>query len=111
MRKKDIFDKFYVLPVLGSPKLSSFEFYLKRKDGVYREDKGAVAPYDPDDPNVILAGRKFYWHNNGKKIGRDDEKAVEIALNKSGDNNAAKDNCIELVKKARSLPSRSILTA
>ena len=100
------FDKYYVLPVLGSPRLSSFEFYLKNETGKYKVVKdrfgnNLLEPIDPDEEDTVIAGRKFYWHHNGKRITSDDEKAVEIAdeakkINKT--EFASSDNCCELVK-------------
>lgn len=63
---KDCFDESYILPVLSGPRLSSFEFYL---------DGNGSKKYGPDFPDVTLAGRKFYWHNQNAKITADDEFA------------------------------------
>lgn len=89
---ENCFDKYYVLPVLGSPRLSSFEFYLKNKSGnykVFRDNFGNsfLVPIDPDDEDSVIAGRKFYWHHNGKRITSDDKKAVEIAEEAKKDKN------------------------
>lgn len=45
------------LPILGSPRLSSFEFYL-------RHQNAGPTYYHADMPGVELAGRKAYWHNH-----------------------------------------------
>lgn len=103
---ENCFDKYYVLPVLGSPRLSSFEFYLKNKTGSYKTvtDKHSdhmLEPIAPDEINTVIAGRKFYWHHKGKNIKRDDKKAIEIAKKaiESGKTEfSSSDNCCELVK-------------
>lgn len=64
---KNCFDKSYVLPILSTPRLSSFEFYLDSNNNKY----GA------DTKGVKLAGRKFYWHHKNNPIIADDEKAVK----------------------------------
>ena len=43
-----------LLPVLGSPRSSSLEFYLRHDNNFYHAD------YD----GVTLSGRKFYWHHS-----------------------------------------------
>ena len=47
--------------MLASPRLSSFEFYLKTKNPKNYQ-------YDADDDDVSIAGRKYYWHHNDGKI-------------------------------------------
>ena len=49
----DCLDKSYILDVLGAPRLSSFEFYLKSEKDSYTADSAGVE----------IAGRKYYWHN------------------------------------------------
>lgn len=63
---ENCFDKAYILPILSSPRLSSFEFYLSGND-----KKTLV----PDSAGVTLAGRKFYWHDPKSKITADNEFA------------------------------------
>ena len=102
---KECYDGYYVLPVLGSPRLSSFEFYLKNKNGRYKTvmdkfGKQMIVPIDPDEDGTVLAGRKFYWHHKGKKM-TDDQNAIDIAVKakqEHKDNFSSKDNCLELVK-------------
>ncbi len=74
------FDQKFTLPILASPRLSSFEFYLK-SDG---------NQYCADDQTAAIAGRKYYWHHNdnSRKINTD-------APNKAGNNMDAR---AELVK-------------
>ena len=63
---EDCFDKTYQLEVLSTPRLSSFEFYLKSPNG--------VKAYDADTPGVTIAGRKYYWHHGKERpITRDAE--------------------------------------
>ena len=96
----ECYDGYYVLPVLGSPKLSSFEFYLKNKYGKYVFENNMIVPIDPDEDGTVLAGRKFYWHHKGKKM-TDDQNAIDIAVKakqEHKDNFSSKDNCLELVK-------------
>lgn len=62
------FDGRYILPILSTPRLSSFEFYL---DGSGKDKFG------PDSQGVTLAGRKFYWHDPKRKITKDDKFAKE----------------------------------
>lgn len=62
------FDGRYILPILSTPRLSSFEFYL---DGSGKDKFG------PDSQGVTLAGRKFYWHDSKRKITKDDKFAKE----------------------------------
>lgn len=52
---KDCFDRKYTL-LLASPRISSFEFYLKSNK----------KQYCADDEGVTIAGRKYYWHNTSK---------------------------------------------
>ena len=54
---KNCFDK-KIKILSGSPRLSSFEFYLNSID----------EQYHADSPNVKIAGRKYYWHHNDKTI-------------------------------------------
>jgi CRISPR-associated protein (TIGR03986 family) len=51
--KGRLVDKPELLPILSSPRLSSFEFYLKHAGDFYHADTEGVE----------LAGRKAYWHN------------------------------------------------
>ena len=97
---KECYDGYYVLPVLGSPRLSSFEFYLTNKYGKYVFENNMIVPIDPDEDGTVLAGRKFYWHHKGKKM-TDDQNAIDIAVKakqEHKDNFSSKDNCLELVK-------------
>lgn len=64
----DCFDGSYILPILGEPKHSAFEFYLTGHN-----DRS----FCPDNPDVTIAGRKFYWHAPQNVITSDDEKAKE----------------------------------
>lgn len=68
-----------ILPILGSPRISSSEFYLKRPKGnpvfwnydyYYDSDKNTKL-YDP-----ILKGRKVYWL--GKSMALDPQMTEEI---------------------------------
>ena len=103
---EDRFDGYYVLPVLGSPRLSSFEFYLKNKNGRYntvndRFKKKMFVPIDPDEADTVLSGRKFYWHHKGKKITENDKNAIDIAIRAQQEHKkdfSSKDSCFELVK-------------
>lgn len=105
----ECFDGYYVLPVLGSPRLSSFEFYLKSKNGKYkyvldRNGNKMFEPIDPDEDDTVISGRKFYWHHKGKTITCDDKNANDIAVKarkENKDNFSSKDNCLELVKSNR----------
>lgn len=101
------FDNYYVLPILGGPRISSFEFYLKSKDDEYSfmDKKNFILPFDPDEKDTVIAGRKFYWHHKGKLITRDDPKSLEVARKAAQRNDPAerenfssKDSCLELVK-------------
>ena len=76
----DCFDKKFTLPILASPRLSSFEFYLKSKNDLYCAD----------DKGVSIAGRKYYWHHND-----DPRKIKSDAKNKEGNNMDAR---VQLVK-------------
>ena len=60
----DCFDGSYILPVLSTPRLSSFEFYL---------DSNGQKKFGPDSANVNIAGRKFYWHAPQNEIHSDDD--------------------------------------
>lgn len=51
---ENAFDGYHELPVLASPRLSSFEFYLKNPGNQYTSDT----------EGTTLAGRKPYWHKN-----------------------------------------------
>lgn len=64
----DCFDGSYLLPVLSTPRLSSFEFYLAGNE------KNSLGP---DSENVTIAGRKFYWHAPQNVITKDDDFAEE----------------------------------
>lgn len=64
----DCFDGSYLLPVLSTPRLSSFEFYLSGNE------KNSLGP---DSENVTIAGRKFYWHAPQNVITKDDDFAEE----------------------------------
>lgn len=52
---KNCFDRKYTL-LLASPRISSFEFYLKSNE----------KQYCADSEDVTIAGRKYYWHNTSK---------------------------------------------
>ena len=101
----DCFDDFYVLPVLGNPRLSSFEYYLRDKDNSYDiSHKSFYYPIDPDQDNSVISGRKFYWHHKDKQITADDPKSVEIAekaQREGKDNFSSKGSCFELVKSGQ----------
>lgn len=78
----DPFDGSYILPILSTPRLSSFEFYL---DGNGSHNFGA------DTAGVALRGRKFYWHDPKAHISSDDafakdhpKMAVKTELVKAG---------------------------
>lgn len=62
----DPFDGSYILPILSTPRLSSFEFYL---------DGNGSPEYGADTAGVKLRGRKFYWHDPNAKITCDDSSA------------------------------------
>lgn len=62
----------FVLPILSSPRITSFEFYLKNTDGNNQ--------YGADDKNVYIAGRKYYWHHNNNKSFHSD--AVDLEYEK-----------------------------
>lgn len=62
---------------LSSPRLGNIEFYVKRPSGAvfwtydyYIDAKGALRRYKPE-----LNGRKFYWHQIGKKLPAHVEKS------------------------------------
>ncbi|MBQ9199636.1 MAG: TIGR03986 family CRISPR-associated RAMP protein [Lachnospiraceae bacterium] len=103
---ENCFDNFYVLPILSEPRLSSFEFYLRKRNNNYghiTDKKGNewLAAYDPDEEDVVIAGRKFYWHHKGKVITSHDQKALDAAKDakdKGKDIFSSSDNYIELVK-------------
>ena len=103
---EDCFDNYYVLPVLGSPRLSSFEFYLRSKSESYntfndRFGKKMFVPIDPDEADTVLSGRKFYWHHKGKIITEHDQNAIDTAIRAQQEHKkdfSSKDNCLELVK-------------
>lgn len=102
---KDCFDKYYILPVLGNPRLSSFEYYLRDKDNSYEiSHKSFYFPIDPDQESTVISGRKFYWHHKGKQITSDDEKSIKIAEDakeNKKDNFSSKSSCFELVKSGQ----------
>lgn len=50
-------EKGYVTVLMGSPRLASFEFYLR-----YKGDR-----FTADTEGVNISGRKFYWHDNSGK--------------------------------------------
>jgi CRISPR-associated protein (TIGR03986 family) len=52
---ENCFDGKYNL-ILASPRISSFEFYLKSRS----------SQYCADDDGVTIAGRKYYWHHNSE---------------------------------------------
>lgn len=61
----------FLLPVLGQPRLSSFEFYLNMPEGTK----------NVDDSGVTIAGRKFYWHNIKNPITKDAEMVSQDMQN------------------------------
>lgn len=69
-----------VTVILGSPRLSSFEFYLRCN----------ARSFTVDQDGVNIAGRKYYWHNNSGKPLR--------SVADSNDNNNMKHQ-IRLMKK------------
>ena len=68
---ENCFDGSFILPVLSTPRLSSFEFYLDHGGSENYKKFG----FGPDSDGVTLAGRKFYWHNLNNPITHDDEFA------------------------------------
>lgn len=66
---KECFDGKYIMPISGTPRISSFEFYLK-------SDKERFCA---DDEGVTIAGRKFYWHHKDYVMNKD-------SVNKEGNN-------------------------
>lgn len=75
---KNCFDKKFIMPISGTPRISSFEFYLKSD----------LDQFHADDKGVTIAGRKFYWHHKGYVMNKD-------SVNKEGNNMEYK---AELVK-------------
>ena len=75
---KNCFDHKFIMPISGTPRISSFEFYLKSDSDQFHAD------YD----GVTIAGRKFYWHHKGYVMNKD-------SVNKEGNN---MDYKAELVK-------------
>lgn len=75
---KNCFDKKFIMPISGTPRISSFEFYLKSD----------LDQFHADDKGVTIAGRKFYWHHKGYVMNKD-------SVNKEGNN---MDYKAELVK-------------
>lgn len=75
---KNCFDKKFTMPISGTPRISSFEFYLKSD----------LDQFHADDKGVTIAGRKFYWHHKGYVMNKD-------SVNKEGNNMEYK---AELVK-------------
>ncbi len=78
-RKDDPLDKIYRLPVLAPPRISSFEFYLSNPN----------KSFGADDNGTRIAGRKYYWHNNKKRITSDstvgkDNMVSRVRLLKEG---------------------------
>ena len=75
------FDKFRTLPILGTPKTSATEFYLKKPSNgnfwnydYYSNQNNKAIPYTP-----ILRGRKVYWlkHPNYLKSNPNSLDGVE----------------------------------
>ncbi len=65
----DPLEKDYIKVIMGSPRLSSFEFYLR-----YNGDN-----FTADTYGVNIAGRKFYWHNNsGEKLRSTEKEQPEM---------------------------------
>lgn len=75
---KNCFDKKFIIPISGTPRISSFEFYLKSD----------LDQFHADYNGVTIAGRKFYWHHKGYVMNKD-------SVNKEGNN---MDYKAELVK-------------
>lgn len=75
---KNCFDKKFTMPISGTPRISSFEFYLKSD----------LDQFHADYNGVTIAGRKFYWHHKGYVMNKD-------SVNKEGNNMEYK---AELVK-------------
>lgn len=77
-KKEEVFHKIVTLPELSGPKISATEMYLTRpdiKNGVllnWTYDYYIYADHD-NIPHVVfyqptIAGRKFYWHHDIKKV-------------------------------------------
>ena len=66
-RSDDCLEKDYVTVLMGTPRLSSFEFYLR-----YKGEK-----FTADIEGVNISGRKFYWHDNSGKKLQSAEKVQE----------------------------------
>lgn len=104
---KECFDEFRILPVLSEPRLSSFDYYLlpneKGEFGAPEKNKRGEDIYcmpSPDKKGVVIAGRKFYWHNKDCMINTDDKKSIEIATAVEDKANfSSSDSCLQLVKK------------
>ena len=68
---KGIFEKPYVCPPLGEPKINNMEFYVKRPADdawfwtydYYIDSKGSLRPCTPE-----INGRKFYWHHTNVSL-------------------------------------------
>lgn len=72
---ENCFDEIVTLETLNTPKLQNVEFYLKQPKNAqfwnydyYVSPSGQVTLYD-----ATLRGRKFYWHQNEKKLFTDVE--------------------------------------
>lgn len=83
-RKDDPLDKIYRLPVLAQPRISSFEFYLSNPN-----QSNPNKSFGADDDGTRVAGRKYYWHNNKKRISSDstvgkDNMVSRVRLLKEG---------------------------
>lgn len=78
---REYYDDIVTLEALGGPKLSNTEFYLERVTGAdfwtydYYTKEGYTYPY-----HAKLRGRKYYWHQPGKKLPKGIERTE---LNKS----------------------------
>lgn len=79
--ERDSYEEYFEQPVtlypLASPRLGNIEFYVKRPPGAvfwtydyYIDEKGALRKNKPE-----LNGRKFYWHQIGKKLPSNVEKS------------------------------------
>ena len=77
-----------LLPILGNPRSSSLEFYLRGTGNFWHAD------YD----GVELSGRKFYWHHNSfnidKLVGPDSDKRHMTSRMQYVNSGASFDFCV-----------------
>ena len=74
-----ISDRYVILPELSSPKLSSPEFYSTCRDKTEN-----VTVWDYDSADVVLRGRKFYYHGLPKEADVLGSRQIETKVAKSG---------------------------